>query len=522
MSYYKYAERDASLELNWAEIGKNLTQTLQDEVKIREEKKDAIDKATREYGIELNNSPQGQFENGNKFINDYVAKQQKIRMMDDQLLKSGQMDLKKYTTRRQNGIDGTKQLFDLQTKFQEVYPERIKGIMDGSLTAQNAFEMDQVQSFKDFSKSEAMINDIDASVYIGMTEVGEDGIRKVVANSSIPAAALLSKIGTPIPSYDVNAETKRLVDSQGELIYSLYKAGSTTRAGTITELTGADAIDKFGKGEWVEAAKKMNDAINLSVDSIIANPRNIASLLTGQVGGYSAESFTYNKDEALKNKNKILLKASPDFGPGVIDKDGPNYKDQEQKVRNWLTTSIKSQMDAKVTKKETSQFQETADQIKRADYKYRDRDTDEPRPVIVGEVLRTKGTTKEGKAVDGIATTLENLTIPEAKGVENYVESIGYNGAEGLLELSGYQVSGKEESGRTGPEIAGTVGKSGESGVRKTGFLKNDVNSAPLLAKAVRRIPNPEKPGYNFSNIKEAKSYYKRIYEGQTGKKELD
>jgi len=116
-------------------------------------------------------------------------------------------------------------------------------------------------------------------------------------------------------------------------------------------------------------------------------------------------------------------------------------------------------------------------------------------------------------------STYENLIIPEAKGVENYVESIGYNRTTGLLELSGYQVSGKEESGRTGPEIAGTVGKSGESGVRKTKFLKNDVNSAPLLAKAVRRIPNPENPGYNFSNIKEAKSYYKRLYEGQTGTK---
>jgi hypothetical protein len=355
MSYYKYAERDASAQVNWAEIGKNLTQTLQDEVKVREEKKAAIDEATREYDNTLNTAPQGEFEDGNKFTNDYVAQQQKIRMMDDQLLKSGQMDLKTYTMRRQNGVDGTNQLFDLQKKFQSVYEERMKGIMDGSLQAQNTFEMMQVQGFGDFSKAQAMINNVDGRVNIGMTEMGEDGIKRVQPNSAIPVNVLMGKIKTPIASFDVNSETKRLVDSQGELVLSLFKAGSLSGAGSITELTGADAIEKFGKGQWTEAATQVNNAIQLSVDAMLANPRNITSLLTGQVGGYSAESFTYNKDEA--DEGKILLKPSPDGGPGVIDENGPNYEEQISKVRNWLTTSIKSQMDAKVGKSATPQAQ---------------------------------------------------------------------------------------------------------------------------------------------------------------------
>ena len=37
-----YAERSAGSQVNWAEIGKNLTDTLQEEVRIREEKKAAI------------------------------------------------------------------------------------------------------------------------------------------------------------------------------------------------------------------------------------------------------------------------------------------------------------------------------------------------------------------------------------------------------------------------------------------------------------------------------------------------
>ena len=357
MSYYKYAERDASAEVNWAQIGQNLTQTLQDEVKVREEKKAAIDAATREYDNTLNTAPQGEFQDGNKFTNDYVATQQKTRMMDDQLLKSGQMDLKTYTMRRQNGVDGTNQLFDLQKKFQSVYSERMEGILSGELTAQNSFELSQVQGFGDFSKSQALVNPVDGRVNIGITEMGSDGIKRVVPNSNIPVNVLMGKIQTPLAAFKANEATKALVDAQGDRVLSLFQAGSLAGAGSITELTGIDAISKFGKGAWTEAAAEMNNAISLSVKSMLANPRNLPSLLTGQVGGYSGESFTYDKDVAAKDKTKILLKASMDGSPGVMDENGPNYAAQKKQAEESLTVSIKSQMDAKVGKSAVSQAQ---------------------------------------------------------------------------------------------------------------------------------------------------------------------
>lgn len=466
MSYYKYAERDAAAEVNWAEIGKNISQTLQDEVKVREEKKDAIDAATREYDNVLNTSPQGEFQGGNKFINDYVASQQKIRMMDDQLLKSGQMDLKNYTTRRQNGIDGTKQLFDLQTKFQEVYSERLKGIMDGSLTAQNAFEMSQVQAFGDFSKSQAVINNVDGRVSVGMTEMGEDGIKRIVPNSAIPTSVLLGKMGTSLPSFDVNAETKRLVDSQGELVFSLFKAGTIAGAGSITELTGVDAIEKFGKGEWTEAANQMNTAIKESVNMMLANPRNLPSLLTGQIGGYSAESFTYNKDEAAKDKNKILLKASSDLGPGVMDVDGPNYKEQKAKAESWLTTSIKSQMDAKVGKSATAQAQlqestETQERVK-AKYRPKVKDDDDTKTEAAGawNQLFTGKTAAEKRAAAEIL-----LGTPNA--IKNKLQAVDLNSVPGSVVLK-YEDSSKN---RTIPMKGNTLFDFSSQGVELHGVV---------------------------------------------------
>jgi len=356
MSYYKYAERDESVQVNWAEIGKNLTDTFKEQVRVREEKKAAIDAATREYDITLNTAPQGEFQDGNKFTNDYVATAQQQRLMDDKLLKSGQMDLKTYTTRRQNYVDGTTQLFDLQTKFQEVYAERMKGIVDGTLTAQNSYELSQVQGFGDFSKSQALINPVDGRVNIGMTQM-INGVKTVVPNSNIPVNVLMGKIQGALPTFDVDGTTKSLVDSQGDRVFTLFKAGTLAGAGSITELTGVDAISKFGKGEWNEAAKAINESISNSVGAMFSNPRNLVSVLTQNVGGYSAESFTYDKSEAAKDPNKILLKPSTDGSPGVMDESGTNYKAQRTKAEEWVTKSIKSQMDAKVGISPTAQAQ---------------------------------------------------------------------------------------------------------------------------------------------------------------------
>jgi hypothetical protein len=423
MSYYKYAERDASAEVNWAQIGQNLTQTLQDEVKVREAKKAAIDAATREYDNTLNTAPQGEFQDGNKFTNDYVATQQKTRMMDDQLLKSGQMDLKTYTMRRQNGVDGTNQLFDLQKKFQSVYTERMAGIMSGELTAQNSFELSQVQGFGDFSKSQALVNPVDGRVNIGMTEIGPDGVKRVVANSNIPVNVLMGKIQTPLAAFKANEATKALVDAQGERVYALFKAGTLAGAGSITELTGIDAIDKFGKGEWVEAAREMNNAIKLSVDSMLANPRNLPSLLTGQVGGYSGESFTYDKNVAAKDATKILLKPSMDGSPGVMDENGPNYAAQKKQAEEWLTVSIKSQMDAKVGKKEINQaqLQETAEAKERAASKYRPKakdDNEDENAAGAWNQLYTGKTPEEKKAAAEILLGTPNAIKAKLQSID--------------------------------------------------------------------------------------------------------
>ena len=58
---YGYVKRDPQdTQLNWSQIATDVTDMLQNEVKVREDKKAAIDQATRDYQEILNNVPQGE------------------------------------------------------------------------------------------------------------------------------------------------------------------------------------------------------------------------------------------------------------------------------------------------------------------------------------------------------------------------------------------------------------------------------------------------------------------------------
>jgi hypothetical protein len=62
-TYYKYVEREADSYINWAEIGKSISDTAYEINRVREEKKDAIDTAMREDLNQLAEAPQGEDQN---------------------------------------------------------------------------------------------------------------------------------------------------------------------------------------------------------------------------------------------------------------------------------------------------------------------------------------------------------------------------------------------------------------------------------------------------------------------------
>ena len=67
MTYYKYAERSVDSQINWAEVGKNMTDMLKTQIKLREEKKAALDKTAQDIGQKLTDAPMGESSLANDF-----------------------------------------------------------------------------------------------------------------------------------------------------------------------------------------------------------------------------------------------------------------------------------------------------------------------------------------------------------------------------------------------------------------------------------------------------------------------
>ena len=128
--YYGYVEGEAANQINWGEIGKNMSDMLVTQKRVREEKRVAIDDASRDLGEELARAPVGTYDAGNKFILGYAENAQQYRMMTDKLLKSGELKLKDYMVGRANINSNTETLFDLTAGWQAEHAIKLQRLKE--------------------------------------------------------------------------------------------------------------------------------------------------------------------------------------------------------------------------------------------------------------------------------------------------------------------------------------------------------------------------------------------------------
>jgi hypothetical protein len=353
-TYYKYAERGTDAYVDWNVIGKTLSDNLLAEKKFREDKKAKIDEDSRLLGNTLDNSPQGEFQDGNKFMLEYASNAQQARLMQDKLLKSGTLSLKDYTVQRQNLSDGTTQVTELQKLYQDNYKSIMGGIQSGDLQAMNTANMMSVEGFADFSKSQAVINPNDGTVSLAYKTYNEKTGTWEITKDSVPVSVLKGKILTRIPTFKVNDAMNSAKKELGVVTRAMYDAATTIGAGTITELTGPAALEKYP--EFETEIKNFQTAIDGKVKSWLVDPYHVSSLLTQEIG-YSAESYTYDKDEAAKDKSKILLKINPSTQLPTLDTDAPNYQSQYNEAKEFVKSQLISRLDSEVKISTTSQMQ---------------------------------------------------------------------------------------------------------------------------------------------------------------------
>ena len=340
-TYYKYAERDASNQVNWAEITSNMVNSLKEVEAIRESKRQAINDATAELGTTLSEAPQGDHRGLNEFAMTYANNAQQMRLMQDQLLKSGQLKLRDYNIGRANLTQGTTQLFNLGKKYQAIYSDRMKKFQDGTTSQLDADMLSRLEGFANFSNNEAYINPTNGLVSIGkLTEKDIDG-KKVVTMDRTPGSF------TTVQQLNFSL-------SQEILKYQLDNLDAEVAKFADTYLT------TDGLYRTIDDVRQMKDfdlMVNDMVQTQVQIPNGVASILKDYVGGYNT---VFNKED--QDENSILMiedPSQPGSGKMIMDVTSEMGKKQKAKAEEFLRRHIDKQLGRKETQKEPTPERES-------------------------------------------------------------------------------------------------------------------------------------------------------------------
>jgi hypothetical protein len=342
-TFYKYAERSAESQVNWAEIGKNMTDMLRQEVAVREEKKAAIDEATRRYAEQLSNAPQGEHVGAREEALRFADQASKYMLQQERLLKSGLLDPKDYMVARQNLVDGTKRAFGAMKAFQEQYGELMQRAQKDESSALELDNLEEVQGYGNFSQSGFFIDAPTGKVNVALKEEQIIDGQKVIGlkdGSSRGMEYIDGSIYGRIDKFKPREALVSIADTLGKEIRASLDPSTLSKLGSITSIedlrlrTDIDPEDKTVLFEFYSSIKQ-------SVNSIMENPLQKASLLRDTLGYRT----TLDAAAAAKDPKLILKVIDPATGRGEYQFSDAQNKEAEK----WMTGQLLGMIDRKQT-----------------------------------------------------------------------------------------------------------------------------------------------------------------------------
>ena len=349
-TYYKFAERSAESQINWAEVGKNVTDMLNTEASIREEKKAAIDEASRQYGETLANAPTGDFKAANEWTLDFANDAAQARLMQDRLLKSGRLSVRDYTVQRQNLGDNTNQMFAISKEYQEKYKEVAARYEKGESQEFEAWLMEQEEGLSNFTNTKAYINPTNGQVSIAkmVKKVGADGKEVMMMDENpdnyVTVNQLRNRMNVRLDKYNYVGAVGGQVEALGEVIKtSVTKLKGAYRMLRIDEMTDPTLRTRLSDEDQKTLTAYQEWESNM-IKAELANPFNQLSILTDAVdkipGTNDSYTFTYNAELAKTNPKYIFIE---DDGSGMTK---PKFTEEQTKVAtDFLRTQTRNAVD---------------------------------------------------------------------------------------------------------------------------------------------------------------------------------
>jgi hypothetical protein len=351
-TFYKYAERSAESQINWAEVGKNVTDMLATESALREEKKAAIDEASRQFGNVLSNAPTGDFQSANEWTLNFANDAAQQRLIQDRLLKSGRMDLRDYTIQRQNLNDSTEQLFAISKEYQDKYKEAVERYGSDQSQEFEIWLTKQAEGLSNFTNTKAYINPTNGQVSIAQMKrvKGPDGQDVFVMDENpdnyVSVNQLKNRMNVKLDKYKYQEAVDKQVASLGEVtLTNVSRLKNAYRMLRIDEFTDPTKRARLSDEEQQVVTTYMDWEKNM-IESELANPFNQLGLLTDSIdkvpGTNDFYEFTFDPELAKTNKKYIYME---DDGSGM---PRPKFTEEQNKVAaDFLRTQTRNSLDQK-------------------------------------------------------------------------------------------------------------------------------------------------------------------------------
>jgi len=323
---YGYVRDSQPTQINWADIGKQMTDAISAEVKDREGRKEAIDTASSKYAKDLLDQPQGSNAEVNRFMADFSNDAMEQARQDLADLKSGRIKERDYYRKRANLDQGTALMFQAGKGFNANYDKAMERAQTMKSSKREIYLRSQMEGFMNFSGTGAYINPLTAEVNVAKRD--SDGNLSSNPNDFSNVSELLRLSTAEYDRYDVNKAVKDVVDNLGDV--SFTDAFGKKVKMPLNEVYGTK-----------ERREQMNKAKEDMITSILANEDNTSSILADSMLGYN---FTRDKNEAAKNDKLILIE--PD---GSVNFESVNGKKQMEAARQYVDGLFESSLDIEVS-----------------------------------------------------------------------------------------------------------------------------------------------------------------------------
>jgi hypothetical protein len=322
--FYNYVKRDYTDAPDWASVTKEISDELTEISKARVEKRAEIEKSTQETVNALNQQEMGANQTLNQMVLDGSREATSYLLAQNKLLKQNKIKPEQYMTAKQAQLDDWNTLSGSVKTWQQDYSEYTTRMEEDKSAGMEQSMAEWNESFGNVSNKSIVVNPTNGRLYV--TTKNEDGSISKDPKDMVTVNALNNRMKDRIDKYDINGAVQNQVSQLGQILKVVNKDGIMT----------ADDVRQNEK--FIAAKPKM-------ITALLGSDRNISSILSDSVGGYSFTQDPKMQGKTDDNGNELIL-LKPDAN-GLYQPDFT--AEQKQAAEDYVDDQLEMQIGRKET-----------------------------------------------------------------------------------------------------------------------------------------------------------------------------